>query len=115
MDFLRKLSDFFDPFSSLAKYAGILGISIGLVFLIFKGIIVKENLFSTLTKKQSYNVIRIIILVCFIVFVLSLIVYCSSSFKGANNVEKISDSIKTETLKMQSKGVILIDSTGKKK
>jgi hypothetical protein len=114
VDFLRKLSDFFDPFSSLAKYIGLAGVAIGMVFWVFKEII-RKDIFSKLDKKQSYNIIRLIIIICFGVVVLSLIVYTFSLFKPSSITNKTSDSVKEETLKLENKGVIVVDSSNNKK
>lgn len=51
-------------FLTLGKIAGLAGISIGLLLVIFREVI-KRNIFSNLTKKQSYNILRLIIIFSF--------------------------------------------------
>lgn len=50
----------FEILESLGKIAGIAGIAIGALVLIFSGVI-RKNIFPSLTKEQGYSVIRMLI------------------------------------------------------
>ena len=111
MNFFQKIVDFFDPLSSLAKYTGIGGVALGVIFLVFKEA-VRKALFSSLTKKQSYNIIRLIIIFCFVIAVVSLLIVGHTN-KLDVKTDKFKDSINYDTLKLESKGKIDIDSSTK--
>ncbi|MDB5002861.1 MAG: hypothetical protein JWQ34_1086 [Mucilaginibacter sp.] len=113
MDFIEKIADLLDPFSAVAKYAGIAGIAIAIIFLIFREII-KKAIFPSLTKKQAYNVIRLIIICSTIIGVIGLTVSILPSYKSVDVYPKQSDSLKYEPLILKKEGVILIDSNKKR-
>ncbi len=115
LEFLQNIADLFDPFSSIAKYAGLGGLTIGLVFLIFKEIL-RKAIFPTLTKVQGYNIIRLIIVCCTAVAVIGLAVYTVSTTAKQNHSREFaqSDSLRYEPLILQKDAEILIDSNNKK-
>ncbi|SHL99916.1 hypothetical protein SAMN05444266_10622 [Chitinophaga jiangningensis] len=59
---------------SILKYTGIAGLAITLAFLLFRSII-KRELFPTMTKKQGYNILRLIIAGIFTLSVLCIVLY----------------------------------------
>lgn len=86
-------------FESLGKIAGIAGLSIGLILVIFREV-VRKNIFPNLTKQQSYRLIRLIILLSFITGIVGLaiwfipqIVYPTKTTSLITN----SDTLKIET------------------
>lgn len=64
--FAPLLQETINPLVDLGKIAGIAGISVGVLFLIFRGII-QKNIFPNLTKEQAYSVIRMIIVACSVI------------------------------------------------
>lgn len=58
-------------FQTLGKIAGIAGISIGLILIIFREV-VRKNIFPNLTKEQSYKTIRLIVILTFFIALLGL-------------------------------------------
>ncbi|WP_436486725.1 hypothetical protein [Chitinophaga sp. ARDCPP14] len=77
----------------ILKYTGIAGLALTILFLVFKGIIKKE-IFPSLTKRQGYNILRLIILCVFILSLLSLAAYFMLSY---NSSVLSADLIKADT------------------
>jgi len=115
LNFFEKLIDFLDPLGSLAKICGVAGVSLGIFFLLFKEII-RKKLFSTLTKNQSYQILRLIILCCFGVAALGLIYgfLTYGKIKSDTKATLKTDTVNYEPLKLERKGVVVVDSTSKK-
>lgn len=116
MNFFEKLFDFLDPIGGLAKICGTAGAVIGVLFLLFKRVLSKAFL-SSLTKQQSYKIIRLIILCSFGIAVLGISIYAFleiSKSKSDYQITQKKDSLNYEPLKLESKGDSLVDSTMKK-
>jgi hypothetical protein len=64
----------------VGQVAGIGGIAFGVVLLVFRDVI-RKNIFPTLTKEQSYRLIRLIVLLTFVIAALGILawVYTSSA------------------------------------
>lgn len=63
-----------EALENLGKIAGIAGISIGALVLIFNGVI-RKNIFPGLTKEQGYTVIRMMIIAASLMAVLGLVAW----------------------------------------
>ena len=115
VNFFDKLLDFLDPLLGLAKICGIGGLSIGFVFKVFKKVISK-SLFAKFTKEQSYKIIRLIILCSFGLAFLGIITYGFIKFQEMNSVIKKTennDTLKYQPLKLERKGITIVDSAKK--
>lgn len=111
MNFIEKIKDIFDPFGGLFKVAGIAGICIGILLIVFKEII-RKSIFPSLTKLHAYKILRLIIICTFSVAIIGIIAYVFLSIAQQPN-QKNNDP-QFQQLKLESKGVILTDSTKKK-
>lgn len=74
-----------DLLTNLGKIAGIAGISLGVVFLLFRGII-QKNIFPNLTKEHAFRVIRMIVYACTVIAIFGIAawVYGGNSQKNAD-------------------------------
>jgi len=114
MNIIEKLIDLLDPLGGLAKACGIVGLTLGIFYLILKSII-KKTVFSTLNEKNSFKIIRLLI---FIVFALSVLGFIYGILLSAKPISKDTSKIDTlnyEPLRLKSKGVKIVDSVGKKR
>jgi hypothetical protein len=116
LEIFNKLYDLLDPLSGLARLCGIGGLSIGFIFIIFKKIISK-SLFVKFTKVQSYKIIRLIILCSFGLAFLGIITYGFIKSQEDTNLQyrQNDDTLKYQQLKLERKGISIIDSSKKKK
>lgn len=113
---MEKIYEALNPLIGLAKVCGIAGLSFGVLLIIFQQIISKA-IFSKFTKLHSYKIIRLIILCSFGLSFLGIIIYGFLKFQESKlDIQKLpTDTLKYEPLKLEKKGVIIIDSTKKKK
>ena len=58
----------------LGKIAGIAGISLGIIFLLFRQLIAK-NIFPNLTRDQSYKILRLVIILLFIIGIFGMVLW----------------------------------------
>ncbi len=58
----------------ILKYTGLAGLSITILFLLFKNII-RKNIFPRLSQDQGYKILRLIIVLVFIMSMVSIITY----------------------------------------
>jgi len=63
-----------DTLFKLGQIAGIAGISLGIIFLIFKQIIAKK-IFPQLSKEQSYKILRLLITLLFIIGIVGMLLW----------------------------------------
>ena len=61
--------------------AGIGGIAVGVLLIIFRDII-RKNIFPNLTKIQAYKLLRLIVILCFIVAILGITCWTFVTIKG---------------------------------
>lgn len=114
MNFIERIADFVDPFSSLAKYLGLSGVIIGFVFYVFKEII-RKNIFPTLTKIQAYSTIRLIIICSTIIAIIGFTIPALKSDKDSQkNYVLKEDSLKYEPVILEKKDILLVDTNKKK-
>ncbi len=93
---------------TLGSIAGIGGISIGLILILFKDII-KKKIFPQLTKKQAYKIIRLIVILSFIISVIGMTTYLIKEVDHKKNPENnsttvIKDTTLIPTLNVKSSG-----------
>jgi hypothetical protein len=115
LSFFEKLFDLLDPLSGIVKICGLGGLSLGIVFLIFKGIITSK-IFPILTKKHAYVVVRLIIIFSFSLAVLGLITFSFLKYNEGNvQAQKTTiDTTRYQPLILEKKGIIIPDSSKKK-
>lgn len=61
--------------SQLAKFAGVGGVALGVVLLVFRSIVRKRGLFSRLTKEQSYRLLTKVIHGTFVIAIVAIVAW----------------------------------------
>ena|SRR5215467_13585271 len=73
-----------DLLATLGKLAGIGGISLGVLLLVFQSVL-RRNVFPTLGKNHAYNIIRLVIILTFAIAVLGI---CAWAFVSWSPLKK---------------------------
>lgn len=70
--------DYSSVLQTVGGIAGLGGLALGVLLLIYRDVI-RKNIFSSLTKEQSYGLMRLIIVLTFVIAVLGLIAWVYTS------------------------------------